>query len=337
MASFRLKVGAALFDLPRSLCQLHRLDGWLKLTNRCDQYAVSRDPHGIRIQSDFTSSLHVADMFPWFGRMLFRRCLNNWKFQFSPPRHSANPEFTFIIPHRGIERLPQLLMTLNSIGALDGEVECIVVEQDSEKRISLPQNVTHLHAPFEENDDAWRKCFAFNRGAEVARGRILVLHDGDILVPADYLSRLRWHFQDQGHEVVYPQRFLFYLTRETTEQLMEGHLKQELLSSTPEVIKQNWTGGTLAILKEAYFRVGGFDEEFTGWTGEDREFYDRCQILNGWFFGYMPFVHLWHPPQAGRITPESRRQAWAFTKQKLAKDRVVRMCENRRRNFGNVQ
>ncbi len=256
VASIRSLAGAAILDLPRSFRLLQRPNGWVFLTNRADQYAVSNEPVGLRIQSELTSSLYVADVFPWFGRTLFRSCLAEWRFEFSSISSCASPEFTFIIPHRGVERLPQLLMTLESIGALKGQVECIVVEQDSEKRIQLPDSVVHLHAPYAPGDSAWRKCFAFNRGAMIARGRYLVLHDGDILVPRDYLQRLRWHFLTQQVDVVYPQRFLFYLTQHVTERLVVSKNPHEILSDSPEMIKQNWTGGTLAIQKMRSFVWG---------------------------------------------------------------------------------
>jgi hypothetical protein len=48
--------------------------------------------------------------------------------------------------------------------------------------------------------------------------------------------------------------------------------------------------------------MGGFDERFTGWGGEDDEFFDRCRSLNHYGFGHLPFIHLWHPPQAAKVT-----------------------------------
>ena len=46
--------------------------------------------------------------------------------------------------------------------------------------------------------------------------------------------------------------------------------------------------------------IGGFDEGFVDWGGEDDEFYDRCGLLGHCRSGYLPFLHLWHPPQPDR-------------------------------------
>jgi GT2 family glycosyltransferase len=56
-------------------------------------------------------------------------------------------------------------------------------------------------------------------------------------------------------------------------------------------------GGSMAITAEAYNRVGGMDEAFRGWGGEDNEFWDRCLTLPTWIWGYEPIVHLWHRSQ----------------------------------------
>jgi hypothetical protein len=73
--------------------------------------------------------------------------------------------------------------------------------------------------------------------------------------------------------------------------------------TAPEAVWQNWKGGTLAIRRDAYFRIGGFDERFVDWGGEDDEFFDRCRVLKQYDFGYLPFIHLWHEPQPTKSSP----------------------------------
>lgn len=46
--------------------------------------------------------------------------------------------------------------------------------------------------------------------------------------------------------------------------------------------------------------IGGFDEEFIGWGGEDNEFWDRCLTRKTWEWTYLPIVHVWHEPQQGK-------------------------------------
>jgi predicted glycosyltransferase involved in capsule biosynthesis len=56
-------------------------------------------------------------------------------------------------------------------------------------------------------------------------------------------------------------------------------------------------GGSIAITRAAYLAIGGMDEGFVGWGGEDNEFWERAQTLRVWSYGCLPYVHLWHPSQ----------------------------------------
>ena len=53
----------------------------------------------------------------------------------------------------------------------------------------------------------------------------------------------------------------------------------------------------MAIRAETYAELGGMDEGFSGWGGEDNEFWDRCLSRPSWIWGYEPIVHLWHRGQ----------------------------------------
>src|SRR5262249_45492635 len=93
-------------------------------------------------------------------------------------------------------------------------------------------------------------------------------------------------------------RFVFYLSEAHTHGILaEG---ARLDCEPPERIMQNFKGGTLAIRRETYFQLGGFDEGFVGWGGEDNEMYDRCRTAAGYPYGYLPLVHLYHSPQPSK-------------------------------------
>jgi hypothetical protein len=65
-----------------------------------------------------------------------------------------------------------------------------------------------------------------------------------------------------------------------------------------EAIVQNLeAGGSVAMARDAFFAIGGFDESFVGWGGEDNEFWQRALVRKTWPYGYLPLVHLWHAPQ----------------------------------------
>jgi hypothetical protein len=69
---------------------------------------------------------------------------------------------------------------------------------------------------------------------------------------------------------------------------------------------QNALGGTLGATRTAYVVIGGFDASFVGWGGEDNEFRERADVGGRVYaYGYLPFVHLFHPPQPGKLQPHA--------------------------------
>lgn len=322
----RRTVGAVILDVPPALSALQKGE-WVRLRNRADVTTQIDVPLATRVLSDKTSTLHVCDVFPGIGARLLRVAARQWSFSSAAEvSFSENPDVSFIIPFRGEDRTEQLHAVIRSIAGSGAGVECIVVEQDESRRLeSLPGNTRYLHLPHPKGDTRWHKCFAMNEGARHAKGRILVFHDGDLVVPNRYLEELRRLFDVAGNDVAFPQRFLFYLDALASRsiQMARGHC--ELSTIVPARITQNWVGGTVAIRSEAFWAIGGFDERFVGWGGEDLEFYDRCQTLRGFFHGYLPFLHLWHPYQKGKKNPEARECGDDFTTEVLSVPREDRI------------
>lgn len=311
--TLRQRLGALVMDMPRLLWGLRpalgcgRASPWLHIRSRGEVLLAAPDGRGVRSEGLYTRSLHVGDVFPCASRWLLRRCLHDWPIGLagdragSPDGDGEPPVVSFVIGHRGLARLPHLLLTLRSLAAqAEVAIECVVVEQDDAPlvRDELPTWVRHVFQRMEPAGTPYNRSLAFNRGAVEARGRLLVFHDNDMLVPQQYASELVRLYQ-AGFQVIQPKRFVFYLNeRSSTTVLAQGCLPEQ---GQPESVVANLEGGgSLAIGREAFAEVGGFDEEFVGWGGEDTEFWDRCQGLRVYAFGFVPIVHLWHAPQAGK-------------------------------------
>jgi hypothetical protein len=304
-------VGALLYDWPRLEMSLRGLGPyrklrtpWIGMRNRNESLAI--DGRGARCEWIFTSDLHVARVFPSAGARLMRHALRDWPIEFQETRKTSDtPEVSFIIGHRGVDRLPHLSSTLRSIAAQrDVGIECIVVEQSAVPEIapSLPSWVRHLHTPLPSSDYPYNRAWAFNAGARIARGAVLVFHDNDMLCPADYaaetISRTR-----EGWSFLELKRFLFYFDETTTRELFSTH---RIPDRAPETVLQNAQGGSIVVTRDAFFAVGGFDESFVGWGGEDNEFWERAETTKRVYaFGCLPFIHLWHTAQAGKQSADA--------------------------------
>jgi hypothetical protein len=180
----------------------------------------------------------------------------------------------------------------------------------------------------------YSRAWAFNIGAREARSPLLVLHDNDMLVPETYAAELvRKH--RLGYEIINLKRLIFYLSEEHTGEFFDG--STSLARRPPERIIQNSeAGGSVALDRDAYFALGGMDEAFVGWGGEDNEFWERGLTRRVWPFGYLPLIHLWHPPQPGKRAVDGRGATTAELSARRASIPVSnRIEELRRRNFGN--
>jgi glycosyl transferase family 7 (putative galactosyltransferase) len=289
----------------------------------------------------WTSDLHAPQVFPALGRFLLRAALRDCPIRLLSPGTSTapaeHPDVTFVIGHRGRDRLPQLVWTLRSIAGQTGvSFECIVVEQDSEQtaRDYLPRWVRYVHTPPPYEGMPYSRAWAFNVGARQARSALLVLHDNDLLVSDGYAAELvRVH--RCGYEIINLKRLIFYLSDDHTRELFAGHAF--LASHPPDSVTQNAeAGGSVAIDRDAYFGLGGMDEAFVGWGGEDNEFWERASVRRVWPFGYLPMIHLWHPAQVGKRAVDGRGATTAELSDRRAGIPVHdRIEELRSRNFGN--
>ena len=301
----RQKLGCLLFDVPRLLPALLFRDQWIRACNRGEGVKVEMGGVNTDVLGPYSSDLYVNHVFPRIGMMLMKHALDQWPIKLTwGVETTKNPDISFVIPHRGVERLPLLRMTIGSIfSQRDVSVECIVVEQSTIREVhGLPEGVRYIHLPHPEDAETWRKSWAFNVGVAEARADIVVCHDGDIMVPLNYAQEIIRRLRGENYQTAHLQRFLFSLDEISTENVI--HTGGMNLTRPLDFIRQNWKGGTVAITKDAFKLVGGYDERFTGWTAEDREFYDRCLTLKGWRKGYLPFVHLWHPPQPTKFSEQ---------------------------------
>src|SRR5947199_1494706 len=123
----RRRLGALIYDWPRYRRAL-RGGHWELMHNRGER--VSTDGRGVKCEWRFTSDLHIANVYPSLGAKLMAAAFRQWPIVLSDLCSAAAlqsaPRLSFVVGHRGLDRLPHLLTTLRSIAGQRGvAMECI--------------------------------------------------------------------------------------------------------------------------------------------------------------------------------------------------------------------
>lgn len=300
----RWKTEAALAPMLARMTGLH----WVDLCNRHERLG-QEEKEARTCLWEGSSVLTVARFFPRVGGRLLRCCLKEWPFRLreQPASVSSRPKMSVVLPVGGRDRLPLFLCVLKGFfGQTVVEIEIIVVEHGKkpEYESSCPAGVRYLFLPMEEGGQ-FNKSLAMNRAVAEATAPVVLLHDADLVVPANYVESLLLRFS-QGWEAVRPARFAFHLDQDDSAGFMEANGK--FLPRNIEMVQQNNPGLSTAMTREAYARIGGHDQRFEGWGGEDLEFLDRLKTLRRYPGGYAPLVHLWHAPGPKKASGDRNRQ-----------------------------
>jgi hypothetical protein len=268
---------------------------WLDVCNRSERLLPDAVSGGRMCSWEFSSDLTVQRVFPDVGPRLLRHVLRRWPIDldFGPSRVvDRDPRVSILIPIGGRERLPQFELALAAArGQRDVEFEVIVVEQADTPLLadSVPSDVRHVYQE-RAAGARFNKSAAVNCAARAARGDVLVLLDADYLIPVDFAAECARVLCTA--DAARPARFIFHLDPHSTSRAREARsLPTDL--AIERIVSNNPT--PIAVRAATYWSVGGHDETYLGWGGEDTEFIDRLRTQTFSEGGWMPVVHAWHP------------------------------------------
>lgn len=192
----------------------------------------------------------------------------------------------------------------------------VVVEQDAEPRLADLAPLADRYV-FAYNPGLYNRGWGFNVGAALvgpAAGALCLL-DADLLVPPDFLSRGLAALRG-GARALLPYREVLYLDEAATLQAIAERLADPGAAVDPaRLTGRRFTtsqGGALWVDAALYHAVGGFDERFRGWGGEDREICQRLERAAG----VLPrldgcLLHLDHPrPDESGEAARANLQLW---------------------------
>lgn len=174
--------------------------------------------------------------------------------------------FTYVIGYRHrMDRLQNLKRVLEWINGFNG-VEVLIVEQDTHSKIkNLNLKAKHI---FVKSNMPYNRSWAFNVALKYANSPLLVFGDSDLVMnPNEFIEGLK---ALQEYEMVSP----YYSVVDLTQQESGLDFNQILQINRPgrgenDNQKINISGGIAMFRRDAIARIGGWNEDFIGWGGED--------------------------------------------------------------------
>lgn len=150
----------------------------------------------------------------------------------------------------------------------------------------------------EHHDGPFNRSLAVNHAAD-RDWDVAVIADSDTWVPYTQLAQAVTTAQTGVLCAAFTH--VAELTEHTTSAILQGRTPTTLGVQRIRVTDMETQSSMLAIGRDLWDRVGGFDTRFHGWGGEDNAFWKSCTLHAGppeRIPG--PAYHLWHPPSAGK-------------------------------------
>jgi len=143
-----------------------------------------------------------------------------------------------------------------------------------------------------DGDGPFNRSAAINRAAE-GEWDVLVILDADTVLDAEQVIRAIEEAEETGC-LVLPYTARNMLSQAGTHQILDGFEGNwERFVQTRE---RNRVSCCVAVPRALWEAVGGFDERFKGWGGEDEAFEAACRAIGGVRRLQGANWHLWHRP-----------------------------------------
>lgn len=204
---------------------------------------------------------------------------------------NSNYLFTYIIGYRhNFERLQNLRRVLDWINGFGG-VEVLLVEQDKHSKIShLDLKAKHI---FTKSNMPFNKSWAFNVGLKHSNSNIIVFGDSDLIMdPNQFISSLNLISQ---YEMVNPYNKVIDLTQNESMLPFDKMIEIDRPGrGETDIQKVPLCGGICLFRKESIQKIGGWNEDFWSWGGEDDFQSVKVKNLLTWTESSAKCYHLYH-------------------------------------------
>lgn len=229
-------------------------------------------------------------------------------------RGSAGASILVVIPFRDesidgrrTRNLIACLMALQDQSLPGDDFDVVVVESDVEPRwegVISPLCDQYLFAP---SSRPFNRSWLLNAGVVNAAGdyELICTLDADVLADRDFLKRAAEHFLQPGRQVLLPYRHMVCMDENSTNEALRQRLLDRRNTADHDDIRafviRRPPGLCLFIRRRSWHKVGGMDERYEGWGGEDSDFMLRLSVKAAVDRWDNSILHMCHPPSSESV------------------------------------
>nr|WP_202458058.1 galactosyltransferase-related protein [Streptomyces sp. SID5464] len=225
-----------------------------------------------------------------------------------PP--GGTPRVLVVVPFRDrgpgsrLRNLLACLLALRDQSVPRDFYQVAVVETDDVPRWRETVSPRTDHYLFAYKPGDFNKSWAVNVGVVNAPGRaeIVCILDADALVDRDFIARNVARFHHPGTMGHLSYRDMWCLDESATSWAIEERLWRGAAEVATDQLRafvlRRPPGCCVWVRTSAFHRIGGMDERFEGWGGEDNDFAYRMDINSALDHYHDPLLHMYHPSSA---------------------------------------
>jgi hypothetical protein len=233
------------------------------------------------------------------------------------PQQRPDSEVLVVIPLRdttGGGRFRNFLACVAALrdqGAAGERMTVAAVELDVEPRWRHLAEPVVDHYVFAVHDGGFNRSWAANIGVRHAapEASYICVLDADILTDSRFIERNLARMRDGGHGAHLPFELLTTMDQPSSDRAIRHRCEQGHPDVPAEQVRalqlRDVPGACVWVRRDFYERLGGHDERFEGWGGEDDDLLARMEA-NGRVTRFPDqTLHMYHP-RPSMVRPDGR-------------------------------
>lgn len=254
--------------------------------------------------------------------------------------------FSYIIPFRqdSSKRREYNLRVILKWLTYFSNLEIIIVEQDEVSHLdtkAFGKNCKHV---FIYNPGSFNKSWAINVGFRHSSGQVIAIGDCDLFMDKLALTNSLNQCLNT-FDAINPYSDLIDLSKEISDEvsvldidasILENHTIDKNREQSGEYLC--FSGGIILLKRSLFEKIGGFDERFEGWGGEDDAMDVRIRAFtqNILQTENQTAFHLWHHRNSLRNNNPNYQNNCQILKnyEKLTATEIVTLCKKSKNSIG---